>query len=154
MNVLLPLLEESQMTLLIDQEKSEVPGGSESILVVDDEPMIAELIKKHLAVLGYQVTAFTSPIEAMKAFERSPDDYDLVITDQSMPDMTGDLLAKKMLLIRPALPIIVCTGHSDVLDQAKATSIGIKTLLLKPVEGLELAQEVRKAIDKSLSEKS
>lgn len=121
--------------------------GVERVLFVDDEIMLAELGKETLESLGYKVTAMTSVEEALVKFNSNPKDFDLIITDQTMPEMTGDVFAKKALLTRPDVPIIICTGHSALIDADKVKAIGIKALLMKPVEGDVLAAEVRKALD-------
>ncbi len=123
------------------------PKGSETILVVDDERPITEMVKKRLESLGYTVLVRTSSIDALELFRHKPE-IDLVLTDQTMPDMTGDQLAAEMLRIKPDLPIIICTGYSSVLDEEKARKIGIKSFLMKPVEKNQLAVSIRKALDR------
>lgn len=125
--------------------------GTGHILFVDDEIMLAELGKETLESLGYRVTAITSGVDALARFSTKPNDFDLIITDQTMPEMTGDVFAKKALLVRSDIPIIICTGHSTLLDTDKAKTIGIKALLMKPVEGNDLALEVRKALGGALA---
>uniref|UniRef100_UPI0026E95504 PocR ligand-binding domain-containing protein n=1 Tax=Malonomonas rubra TaxID=57040 RepID=UPI0026E95504 len=118
--------------------------GSEHILLVDDEEMLVNLGKEALELLGYQVTATTSASEALRLFEADPASYDLFITDQTMPEMSGDVLAKQAMLIRADLPVIICTGHSAVLNTKKAQEIGVKALLMKPLDYGELNREIRK----------
>ncbi|WP_051689529.1 ATP-binding protein [Pelobacter seleniigenes] len=149
MNILIPIMEESD-DVLPEEEKLEVVGGREKIMLVDDEVMLAETTKQYLEVLGYQVSTFTSSQEAISAFRENPDSYDLLITDQAMPDMTGDILAQKALEFRPDIPVILCTGHSHIVDQEKAKTIGIKSFMMKPVSGHELAREVRTVLKSSL----
>jgi len=98
-------------------------------------------------LLGYRVTATTSAIQALSFFCENPDGIDLVISDKTMPEMTGALLTEKILAIRPDLPVILCTGHSDTLNTQKALSFGAKSLLMKPLESERLAQKVRKILD-------
>ena len=121
--------------------------GSEHILIVDDELPIAKLEKNVLERLGYTVNEQTNSTEALEVFKASPDRYDLVITDMSMPFMTGEVLAKKLLAIRPDLPIIICTGFSERFQEKHAQVIGIKGFLMKPVIKSALASEVRRVLD-------
>ncbi|MBI5577952.1 MAG: response regulator [Deltaproteobacteria bacterium] len=123
-------------------------GGSERILFVDDEKMLVAVGQQALQHLGYDVVSRTSPIEALELFKAKPDHFDLVITDQTMPGMTGEALARKLLRIRPTLPVIICTGYSQAIDQERAVKIGIKALVMKPILINEMAGAVRKALDK------
>jgi len=123
------------------------PSGSERILLVDDEAAIAKLEKQMLERLGYRVTFRVSSLEALEAFKASPEAYDLVITDMSMPNMTGDRLASELIAIRPDIPIIICTGFSDRINPDQANAMGIKGFLMKPVVKAELAAFVRKVLD-------
>ncbi len=122
--------------------------GSEGakVLVVDDEPAIAELQKTMLGRRGYEVVAFNDPARALEAFERDPAGFDLVITDMTMPGMTGDTLAARVREVSPTVAIIVCTGFSEKMDQEKAEAIGVDMLLSKPVDSLRLEKSVREAI--------
>ncbi|SEA55530.1 PAS domain S-box-containing protein [Desulfuromusa kysingii] len=122
--------------------------GTEHILLIDDEKMLVELWKEILEYMGYRVTATTSAVAALAMFQADPASYDLIVTDQTMPEMAGDVLTQKALQIRSDLPVIICTGHSAVLDAAKAMEIGAKALLMKPVNSLELSQAVREVFDK------
>ena len=149
MNILLPLHEEMMDTALYEHEVPEYMHGKEKIMFIDDEPLIAEYGKNYLETLGYQVTAFTSPKEAMQAFSAHPARYDLVITDQTMSEMTGDLFAREAIQARPDIPVILCTGYSDIMNEGKATALGIRSFLLKPVEGQDLAREVRNVLDEA-----
>ncbi|MEE4253203.1 MAG: transporter substrate-binding domain-containing protein [Desulfuromusa sp.] len=123
--------------------------GTEHILLVDDESMLIDLGKETFEGLGYRVTATTSAFKALDLFQADPQGYDLIVTDQTMPEMAGDVLTKKMLQIRADLPVIICTGHSAVLDAEKAMAIGAKALLMKPIKSSELSQTVRKIFDGS-----
>lgn len=124
--------------------------GSERILLVDDEEPIANLEKQMLERLGYQVAACLDSIDALDAFKAQKDRYDLVITDMSMPSMTGDQLAKEILSIRPETPVIICTGFSERIDEEKAKEIGVKGLLMKPVVKTELLKLVRNVLDEQI----
>lgn len=118
-------------------------------LLVDDESAIVQLEKQMLERLGYRVTARTSSIEALEAFKANPDKYDLVITDMTMPNLTGDQLAKELTLIRPGIPIIVCTGFSERMNKITIGPVGISGMLMKPVIRSDLATLVRKVLNGS-----
>ncbi|MBI9074018.1 MAG: PAS domain S-box protein [Desulfatibacillum sp.] len=121
--------------------------GSEHILLVDDEVAVTRLEQQVLQRMGYQITAFNSSVKALDAFQAQPNAFDLVISDMSMPHMTGEQLARAMREIRPDIPIIICTGFSERMNQKKAEALGIKGLLMKPVVKSELAREIRKALN-------
>ncbi len=121
--------------------------GSERILLVDDEPHVVFSVESLLTHLGYTVTARLSSVEALALFQDGPDSYDLVITDMTMPNLTGDMLAMEILKIRPQMPVIICTGFSEKIDARKARQFGIKGFLMKPVALHELAEMVRKLLD-------
>jgi signal transduction histidine kinase/CheY-like chemotaxis protein len=144
--VFLPLVADSAADKELAMDDTETLRGSEHILFVDDEAILTELGKATLEAFGYQVTASTSSLEALSLFESDPNGYDLIVSDQTMPNMTGDVLATQALLIRPDIPIIICTGHSAIMDADKATDIGIKALLMKPLESRVLIREIRKCL--------
>jgi len=121
--------------------------GTGRILFVDDEPSLTLMGKKILDRLGYQVQTANSPVEALEICRSKPKEFDLVITDLTMPDLTGVNLAKALLEIRPDLPIVLCTGFSDQVNEKTLQSIGIRGLLLKPLTIHELAHAVRMAIE-------
>lgn len=124
-------------------------GNNERVLFVDDENMLVYLGKRTLTNFGYQVVATTRPQEALKAFNANPDSFDLLITDMTMPKMTGDVLAKEVLKQRPDMPIIICSGFSEMLANGKAKAIGIRDCLVKPVDIYILAKTIRKVLDTS-----
>ncbi|MDJ0782331.1 MAG: PAS domain S-box protein [Desulfosarcinaceae bacterium] len=121
--------------------------GSEHILFVDDEPTLVIVGKQLLERLGYSVDTFTDSREALVAFEEDPRRYDLVMTDMTMPDLTGDKLAKAILKIRPDMPIVLCTGFSRMINEERARSLGIRAYLMKPLTLPEIAKSVRAALD-------
>ncbi|GJL56311.1 MAG: hypothetical protein NPIRA02_34430 [Nitrospirales bacterium] len=127
--------------------KASIPNGKESILFVDDEETIVRLGQELLTHLGYSVTIRTSSVEALDLFRSDPHRFDLVITDQTMPTMPGDALARELLRIRPELPIILCTGFSHVVSAEKAKSMGIRGYLMKPLAIRDLAPIVRHVLD-------
>ena len=124
-----------------------LPTGTEKILCVDDELPIAKMNRQVLEGLGYSVTVRTSSIEALELFRLKPDAFDLVITDMTMPNMTGDKLAVEVMDIRPDFPIILCTGYSNRMSEETADKLGIRAYLHKPVNKADLAQMVRKVLD-------
>lgn len=121
--------------------------GTEKILVVDDEESIVDLTKRRIERLGYRVTTKTNSMEALELFHTQPDAFDLVITDQTMPELTGENLAKKLMEIRPNIPIILCTGYSSKMDAEKANSAGISAFIMKPVDKKDLAKTIRQVLD-------
>jgi len=131
------------------QESAAIPGGSGCILLVDDEEAIAFLGEEMLAALGYDVAVRFSSRDALEAFRDHPGRYDLVITDMTMPNMTGAVLAQEMLKIRPGLPIIMTTGFSERIDEEEAKKIGIREFIMKPVSLPVLAQAVKKIMDEA-----
>ena len=124
-----------------------IPRGAESVLFVDDETQILGMVKQLLESLGYHVTAFPGSLEAFETFCLEPEMFDLVITDQTMPNMTGMELARKLMGIRPDIPVILCTGFSELVNEEKAKAIGIRDYIMKPILTHELAKAVRKALD-------
>ena len=133
----------------LEAEKAEpLPfGGHERVLFVDDEKAIAEIGQNMLKYLGYEVEVRTSSIEALELFRAQADRFDLVITDMTMPNMTGDKLAQELLRIRPGIPIILCTGFSEYLTEEKAKAMGIREFVMKPLVMKDLAKAMRRALD-------
>jgi PAS domain S-box-containing protein len=145
--VYLPLAEDLAGPAAV--EPRPLPTGNERILFVDDEPALADLSSQMLSRLGYQVEIRTSPVEALEAFRANPQKFNLVITDMTMPGMTGLKLAKKLKEIAPGIPIVLCTGFSDQANEQRAHALGVRAFLLKPIVMRELAEAVRKALDGS-----
>ena len=137
----------TERTVFEKEERRQVSAGNEHILLVDDESMLADMSRKMLERLGYSVTVRTSSSEALATFKNNPDAIDLIITDQTMPGMTGMDLAGKMLQIRPDLPIILCTGYSSTVTEQKVKAAGIKGFALKPLGKRKIATLVRQALD-------
>jgi PAS domain S-box-containing protein len=125
-----------------------LPGGNERIMAVDDDANIADLAMNMLTSLGYQVTALISSTEALALFERQPQAFDLLLTDMTMPQMTGAELAAKLLALRPDLPVLLCTGFSELIDEQRAQELGISGFLMKPFSKRELAATVRETLDR------
>jgi len=146
-HVFFPVIEEN-ITLQSEEEPEGVIGGSEKILFVDDEKAIIYLADKILTRLGYTVLCFTNGLQALKAFEADPESFDLAISDQTMPFMAGVEFAGKLLASRQDLPIIICSGYSEELNEELAKEIGVKRFAMKPVMGRELARIIREVLDR------
>ncbi|MFO7838693.1 MAG: cache domain-containing protein [Desulfosalsimonadaceae bacterium] len=130
------------------QKISTLPGGAEFILFVDDEASVARLNMQRLQNLGYRVHMETDPEEALRAFAARPERFDLVITDMTMPRMTGDKLSRKIMEIRPDAKIILCTGYSERISEDEALSLGIAGYMEKPVDMQALAEAIRAVLDR------
>ena len=128
---------------------SPFPTGTERILFVDDEKALVDIGVQLLEHLGYRVTARTSSIEALEAFRHQPEKFDLVITDQTMPNMTGEMLTRELLHIRPDIPILLCTGYSELLSEAQAKALGVRRLIMKPFVIREMSEAIRQVLDPS-----
>jgi two-component system cell cycle sensor histidine kinase/response regulator CckA len=122
-------------------------GGAERILFVDDELSIVKMVNRTLSKLGYTVTPHTNSSKALEIFQKKSDQFDLVITDYAMPHMTGDTLSKRMLNVRPDIPIILCTGYSEKMSAETAKKIGIKGFIQKPIIPSELAIIIRRTME-------
>jgi PAS domain S-box-containing protein len=125
----------------------DLPAGRESILLIDDEEPLLQLGCRRLERLGYKVEAQIDPLDALKLFRSNPDQFDLVITDMTMPRMTGDQLLKEILKIRSDIPTMLCTGFSEKIDEERAKKIGIRQYVEKPINRSDLAKFVRKVLD-------
>ena len=143
----LPVIEKEPLAQIEDAEPISV--GKDRILFIDDEEILAEMGRNMLERLGYQVTVRNNSLEALETFQNQPDQYDLIITDQTMPGMTGADIARRTIQIRPDIPIILCTGYSTVISEEKAKSIYIKEFALKPLSKKNLTVLIRKVLDKS-----
>ena len=105
-----------------------------------NQELLVELGQTMLERLGYKVTVRCSSLDALTTFQNGPEDFDIIITDQTMPEMTGSELARRILQIRPDIPVILCTGYSNVIDNETARSLGIKKFVLKPLTMKKMAQ--------------
>ena len=150
-HVYFPALEQ-MAPVSVKTKIKDMPGGTERILIVDDENLLATLNKSALESLGYNVTATTSSTKALAKFYTHTDEFDLVITDQTMPDMSGLELAQEIMKIKPEMPIILCSGYSSVVTEEEALAQGIKKYVTKPVNIGTLAQIVREVLDESQAE--
>lgn len=127
----------------------EMPMGCERILLVDDEDAIVKMTGEMLERLGYQVTTKMSPVEALELFQTEPYQFDLIITDMTMPHMTGEKLAAEMIKIRPEIPLILCSGYSRRISKDTVIEIGIKALVNKPIIMADFAKTVRNVLDET-----
>jgi len=148
--VYLPLIKEQKETGKVETDMP-IQKGDERILLVDDEDIVVQMVKQMLERLGYHVTARTSSVEALETFRAKLDTFDLIITDMTMPNMTGDKLAAEIMKIRSDIPVILCTGFSEMMSKEKAASLGIKGFLMKPVVIKDLSCTIRKLLDKKKS---
>jgi CheY-like chemotaxis protein len=128
-----------------------LPKGHGLVLVVDDEKFIVDMVRQMLETLGYEVVPRYSSSEALDAFRVRPESFDLVITDMTMPHMTGTDLAREILVIRPDTPLILCTGYSENVDDSTIKLLGIKKLLIKPISMRNLAVAVSTVLDEARS---
>ncbi|MGD9505432.1 MAG: response regulator [Syntrophobacteraceae bacterium] len=126
---------------------ADVPGGTESILFVDDEESIAKLMRTMLERLGYKTEVVTNPGAALKLLQDAPQGFDLMMTDYTMPDLTGIALGIAVRSIRPDIPIILCTGCDDMDHREEAYRAGIHTILQKPFSRQVLAETIRQQLD-------
>lgn len=131
----------------IPYEKEDFPKGNEKILFIDDEAPIAKMGSQMLSRLGYEVTTRISGIDALELFRKKPDYFDLVITDMTMPNITGTVLSKELLKLNPDIPIILCTGYSKSITAETARKLGIKAFGYKPFIQADLAKTVRDVLD-------
>ncbi len=129
------------------EETAFIVGGKETILVVDDEEVLVDIETKMLTGLGYRVLGMTKSPEALELFRTRPDRFDLVITDMTMPKMTGFELVRELLLIRPDVPVILCTGFSELVTQEQAMSLGFRDYIMKPIVLSHFAAAVRRVLD-------
>ncbi len=147
-DIFLPAIAARRQQFLEDAEHNVLlPVGTERILVVDDEYAIVEGLKERLEGLGYIVEGHTSPEGALATAKQQPDRFDLMITDMAMPKMTGETLIRNIQQLRPDLPVILCTGFSEWVDERAPEKVGASKVLLKPITRVELACAVREVID-------
>ena len=142
--VILPLADEEA---LMSERPAPPIQGTERILLVDDQTHVLEMLKRLLESLGYVVTGCASGGEALKTFEANPEGFDLAVTDMTMPGMTGDVLAAELHKRQPGLPIILCTGYSERIDEISCGQIGVREIVMKPVRVQPLSEAIRRALD-------
>lgn len=129
------------------QSPEPVIGGNESIMFVDDEESLCSAWAFRLGRLGYDVETFTNPLQAEKAYLANPAGYDLLVTDQTMPGLLGSELARRLMEATPLLPVILCTGYSQVIDEPQARAMGIGAFVMKPYTSRQLARVIRDMLD-------
>jgi len=145
-HVYLPRTEQAEETRKAKAEEP-LPTGSERVLFVDDEKVLLDMVGQMLKQLGYEVVTIRESYEALELFRKEPDRFDLVITDMTMPGMTGIDLARKLLTARPNIPIILCSGSIDQALKGKAAAAGILEFMAKPISVKSVAKTVRKVLD-------
>jgi PAS domain S-box-containing protein len=144
--VYLPVIKKQKETSKVETDAS-IQKGNERILLVDDQDIIVQMEKQMLEQLGYHVTDRISSVDVLEVFRADPDKFDLVITDMTMPNMTGEQLADELIKIRFDIPVILCTGFSEKMSEEKAKAMGIKGFLMKPVVMKDLSSTIRKVLD-------
>lgn len=130
-------------------KKGEADSPVRLILIVEDEPTVSRVYKRFLEKRGYVVTVCSDGYDALALFKKNPNQFDLVLTDQAMPNMTGKQLTKELLAIRPDLPVLLSTGYSDVITEEEARELGIRKYLMKPVKLENLKQEIDECLRSS-----
>ena len=149
--VYLPVIDEDMSADL--GKRLEIPGGTERILLVDDEKAGLAAVQKTLESIGYKVSSTMSSVQALGIFRNNPDAFDLVITDMTMPNMTGKELICEMKKIKPDIPTILCTGFSEQIDENEAKEAGISAFILKPIIRIDIANTIRKVLTRHSSDK-
>ena len=142
----MPIIDEVEEEIQTDDPLIEI-NGKERILLIDDEQQIIDIERQILERLGYTVTSKTDSQEALEEFAAQPDHFDLVITDMTMPKLTGAPLAQRMMDIKPQIPVILCTGFNEAISEEKALAMGIDKFVLTPVVKDELASTIRTVLD-------
>jgi len=140
-HVFLPVIKKEVLPEVVSDV--DIRGGQEKVLFIDDEKILAELGRDMLESLGYDVTIRSNSLDALEIFQNQPSHFDLVITDQTMPGLTGAELSKRLLAIRPDIPIILYSGYSSIVSETEAKALGIKKFALKPITKNDLARLVR-----------
>jgi CheY-like chemotaxis protein len=130
------------------EEKEYLPRRTERILFVDDDEMLASLGEQLLTASGYQIVAMTDSIEALKLFSTNSERFDLIITDQTMPELTGKDMIQELKKIRADIPTILCTGFSNKIDEELAKQLGIDAFMMKPIDLPNLLQTIRRVLEK------
>lgn len=134
-----------------NRDEEELYSGSEQILFVDDDQFIVDMTQEMLERLGYTVESRTDPEEALELFLATPDKFDLIITDMTMPQMTGANLAEKILQIRGDIPVVICSGYSSMIDEDKARETGIAAYMMKPISMQDMGKTVRNVLERKKS---
>lgn len=130
-------------------EPQPLPTGNEHIMFVDDEELLVNITSKMLGGLGYKVSGFVDPEHALKVFNESPDDFDLLVTDITMPGLNGIGLCKEVRTLRPGFPVIMCTGYSELIDEEEARELGVDAFLYKPLVANDIAVSIRRVVEEA-----
>jgi CheY-like chemotaxis protein len=141
-------VEDSQTTVLINENKNEIVEGKGRILFVDDQPMVIETGTLLLESIGYEVTNCTDPLKAVELLHRNPQAFDIIITDYNMPNLNGDALIEKLRVISPGLPAVLCTGDLDSLNLLSQSAIN--EVIMKPYSLAEISQTIKRMLQKNL----
>jgi PAS domain S-box-containing protein len=149
-HVYLPTLPDESAEAPVADRSCSLPTGTERILFVDDEPSIVHISQEILSTLGYTVAAEVESLAALELFKAAPDTFDLLITDQTMPGLTGSELTKAVLALRPELPVILCTGYTAAVSEKDALAIGVRRYAIKPLNTAKLATLVREVLDEKI----
>ena len=128
------------------QAEPDIPKGNETVLFVDDEPALVNIGSQLLGRLGYNIVTCTKSTEALAMFRADPERFDLVVTDMTMPNLTGIELAGQITAIRPDIPIILCSGYEGPYSQKKAKEMGIKAFVMKPIDIFSMAKLIREVM--------
>ncbi|MGD9162056.1 MAG: ATP-binding protein, partial [Desulfobacteraceae bacterium] len=146
-DLLFPSVDNTGQPEQTNSSSIELPQGNERVLIVDDEEQIAIIGRGMLKRLGYQVSVESDSVDVLRRFRENPDQFDLIISDVTMPKMPGDELARELLNIRPDIPIILCSGYTTRITETDAKLMGIRGYLVKPIQLEALAIAVRTALD-------
>ncbi|WP_300462587.1 response regulator [Desulfobacula sp.] len=146
-HVFLPAIEGDEVSEDPEENETALVTGTEKIMLVDDEPAILQTLQDILTRHGYDVLTFTSAESALLEFIEHPHEVDLIITDMTMPQMTGDTFSREILKIRDDMPIIICTGYHEIFTETEAMKIGIKKFIQKPIMGTDLSKIIRELLD-------
>ena len=145
--VYLPLTQTRPDEIPVISADQPFPTGHESVLLIDDEEDVLEMMHTMIEKLGYQVISKNSSIQALDTFRNHPRQFDLVITDQTMPEMTGMELIDQLIRIRPDIPVILCTGYMERVGEDNAGASGIGAYVMKPVRISDISVKIRKLLD-------
>ncbi|MDA3789365.1 MAG: transporter substrate-binding domain-containing protein [Desulfobacula sp.] len=146
-HVYFPVYEGERKEVSSNEQGTPLAGGNETIMLVDDDIKIIELVERILGSYGYEVYTFANGVQAYQELQQHPDKYDLIISDMTMPYMTGADLAHKALEMCPGLPIVLCSGHSELINREKALTMGIREYCAKPLNKKQILRTVRKVLD-------
>jgi len=148
-HVYFPIIEKTPAPYVLKKEEKAPEKGSETILFVDDEESVRTVVQALLQGLGYTVIVFSNGSQAFEAYKKDPSQYDLVITDMTMPGITGLQLAQKIFAIQSGQPVVLCTGHSELTNKEKAMAAGIRAYYEKPVILKEFSKTIRRVLDQA-----